>query len=198
MVSKAATALVHSGVPGACVHGNDPRSCPQCTSSPDPRRRTRVQPTLLLTPEWRQRWWYLDAANLCAVDLKRPISVPFTLHAPDDVGITISDSSCRKLVADPRPTLHRMLWTEEVGGVECERIRSVWVTSVSGCAMVGSATDHKISTLRPFWDTWGGYKGQFQFFAVPLEWCVRDKDWGSNARRKKVDSLLENTSQQVA
>ena len=58
------------------------------------------------------------------------------------------------------------------------RTRSVWVTSVSGCAMVAAATTWNISTLLPFFKAWGGYKGQVEFFVVPLDFCVRDEEWG--------------------
>ena len=111
---------------------------------------------------------------MAAPCLKEPFGVPFRLRRPAAVGVSISDSSLRRLVSDAWPSQYRRVWENNVTPGANGRVehRTIWVTALGGCAMVGEATSNGYSTLEPFIRHWIGYLGPMEFFAAPIQDCV--------------------------
>ncbi len=110
----------------------------------------------------------------------RSCAPPYFYRRPWEIGISVADSSLRRLVDGPEP---HPVAIQRNG----ERLRAIQVYAVPGITMLPQLTEHNVSSLVTFWSHCSQMRNKVRFYVVPPNDSVGG-NWGNAQKSQRLRS----------
>ena len=110
------------------------------------------------------------------------------ISRPVDTGVTISDSSLKRLVDSPAPRCHKVPPRCPIA-YEQRKSREVWVFAMPSLTVLPEANQHMVSSMIIFWRLYGGATNKFRTYIVPQKDSVPGA-WCSAKRERLAEAIF--------